>query len=383
MNKIRNSKTPAERREYLEKKLQTSLAATGECCQTYKSAAGKNCENIIGTTKVPLGIAGPLRVEYQKQTKNIFLPLATTEGALVASVNRGCKAVTKARGAKVVVNDRGMTRAPVFTAGSLQQGRELINWVNSNRKKIKKAAEKTSRHLRFIDCQPFQLGKKVFLRFVFSTGAAMGMNMATIATKEIVGLIEENTAAQCLSLSGNMCTDKKPAWLNFLNGRGKQVWAEVEIDREILHKVLKTTAGQIADLVQAKCYQGSIMSGSMGFNAHYANIISALFIASGQDPAHVVNSSLGINTAEAVNNNLYFSVYLPNVQVGTIGGGTGLPTQQEALKIIKLEPGKKNSAKELSAVIGAAVMAGEISLLSALSSKQLASAHQKLGRKND
>jgi len=357
-----------------------------------------NIENMIGWTKVPLGQAGPLLVN----NKNYDLSLATTEGALVASVNRGCKATRLSGGIKVLVENVGATRGPVFRVKGIDEGKKLINWVKDNFKLVQKAAEATSQHLKLVDFTSTMAGKNAWLRFRFNTGEAMGMNMVTIATQKIVELIEDKLKIKCLALSGNFCVDKKANWLNFIEGRGKKVWAEAMIKRIIVKDVLKTTPEKIIEVVKSKQWLGSIMSGSMGANGHFANIAAALFLATGQDMAHVVEASLGVTIAELQSGSasrratcsylpgeargcarrsawpapdLYFSVYLPDLMVGMVGGGTRLPSQQQVLKMLG-----NPSAIELAGIIGGSVLAGELSLTAALASGDLAKAHQKLGR---
>lgn len=206
----------------------------------------------------------------------------------------------------------------------------------------------------------------------------MGMNMVTIATQKAVELIERETGTRCLSVAGNYDIDKKPAWLNFINNRGFKVWAETIIKKEVLENVLKTSAEKFFDVWLAKCMIGSAMSGSLGFNAQYANIIAAIFIATGQDPAHVVEGSMGITTAKVLNGDLLVSVYLPALNVGTVGGGTNLATQLEALTILGVAG--SGNVEKFAEIIGGAVLAGEISLLASLAEGSLAAAHKKLGR---
>jgi hydroxymethylglutaryl-CoA reductase (NADPH) len=334
-------------------------------------ALAGNIENQIGWTKVPLGQAGPLMING----KNYDLPLATTEGALVASVNRGCKATRLSGGIKVIAEDVGATRGPVFRVSGIKQGQTLIDWVGKNFHHLQQAAGSTSRYLQLLDFTPALAGKNVWLRFRFKTDQAMGMNMVTIATQKIVALIEAKLKINCVALSGNFCVDKKPSWLNFIAGRGKKVWAEAVIKREVVKAVLKTTPEAILEVVQSKQWLGSVMSGSMGANGHFANIAAALFLATGQDMAHAAEASLGVTTAELGKNDLYFSVYLPDLMVGTVGGGTRLASQQQALKRLG-----NPSAIELAKIIGGAVLAGELSLTAALASGDLAQAHRKLGR---
>ena len=208
----------------------------------------------------------------------------------------------------------------------------------------------------------------------------MGMNMATIATEKAAGFIQKETGIECLSLSGNYDVDKKPAWINFINGRGKSVWADVTIKKDIVESVLKTTSDKICNLILRKVLTGSAMSGSMGFNGHFANVIAAIFAATGQDLGQVSEGSIGITAGETLDNgDLYFSIFIPNLMVGTIGGGTSLPTQKEALKIMGVNG--SGDTKKFAMIIAAAVLAGELSLLASQSEGTLAKAHIKLGRK--
>lgn len=329
-----------------------------------------NIENMIGWTKVPLGQAGPILIN----NKEYLLPLATTEGALVASVNRGCKATRLSGGIKTLVEEVGTTRGPVFRTLGISESLKLKIWLEDHFKEIKAVAEKTSNYLILKKLGTRFCGKDVFVRFYFDTSEAMGMNMVTIATQKIVELIEKELKIKCLALSGNFCADKKPSWLNFISGRGQRVWAESIIPRKVIKEVLKTTPEKIIEVVRSKQWLGSMMAGSLGFNGHFANITAAIFLATGQDMAHVVEASLGITTAELEGKDLYFSVYLPDLMIGVVGGGTGLATQQKALK--NLQVNKNNLAQ----VIGGAVLAGELSLTAALASGDLARAHQRLGR---
>lgn len=371
---IRDFTSAQKRREFLEKQLGVDLDNIGNFTFPEDQTVGRNIENLIGATQIPLGVAGPLKI---LKSLNVYIPLATTEGALVASVSRGCKAVTKAGGAKVYVEDVGMTRGPVFKTKGIAHGQKVKDWINSHIPLISLISQKTSSHLKLLKVETAILGKNIFVRFSYQTGDAMGMNMVTIATEQAVKLIESKTKAKCIALAGNFDIDKKPAWLNFIEGRGKKVWAEATISRQIVKEILKTTPEAIVEVVKTKTHLGSMVSGSLGFNSHFANIVAAIFIATGQDPAHAVEGSLGITDAEVEGKgNLYFSVYLPALPVGTVGGGTHLPTQQEALKIMQIK-----DVLEYSKAVGAAILAGELSLIASLAEGSLAKAHQKLGRK--
>lgn len=371
---LRDLTSTQTRRQFLEKELKVSLEKISQFSFTEEQVEGRNIENLIGATHVPLGVAGPIKVNK----KNYYLPLATTEGALVASISRGCKAVLESGGSSAFVENVGITRGPVFKTKGIEHSLKIQKWVEENFKLLSSICSSSSSHLKLLKPKFQIVGKNLFIRFIFDSSDAMGMNMATIATTEIAKLIEQKTKAECISVAGNFDIDKKAAWLNFIEGRGKKVWAEVTINKKIVAEILKTTPQKITEVVQRKNHLGSMMSGSLGFNAHFANIIAALFIATGQDPAHTVEGSLGITTAEVLENgDLYFSVYLPSIQVGTVGGGTHLPTQTEALKIMQVA-----DVLEYSQVLSAAVLAGELSLIASLAQGTLAKAHKKLGRKN-
>src|SRR3989344_896954 len=368
-----------ERRKALEKTLNTNFDHIGEHCLNGEIASKKNCENMIGATQIPIGVAGPLKILGDGLSEDSYVPLATTEGALVASVNRGCKAITQSGGANVLSHRVGATRGPVFYTGSVKKSNQLYYWIKENQKKLADISEKTSKHLKFKKAQVRTQGAYVFIRFYFDTQDAMGMNMATIATENLVRLIEKEIEVKCISVAGNFDIDKKPSWLNFINNRGFKVWAEVVLTRKVLKELLKTTAQEFFEVWLTKCMLGSAMSGSLGFNAQYANIIAAIFIATGQDPAHVVEGSLGITTAKVLKSgSLYVSIYLPALMVGTVGGGTDLETQKEALMMLGVLGNGKSG--KFAQIVGAGVLAGEISLLASLSEGSLGKAHQSLGR---
>lgn len=369
---LRDYKTVSERRKALEKERHVDLGNIGSFTLNEAVASTRNCENMIGAAQLPMGVAGPLRIAHT----DYYVPLATTEGALVASLNRGCKAIAESGGASVDSYRVGATRGPVFKVENLHESDKLNRFLEEHFVDLQKITKTTSRHLTLTKYMDRGVGHYRYVRFVFDTQDAMGMNMVTVATQKLVEFIETKTSALCISLAGNYDVDKKPSWLNVIEGRGTKVWAEVTIPSEVLKEILKTSAKAMYDVWLAKCMMGSAMAGSMAFNAQFANVIAALFIATGQDIAHVVEGSLGITAAEVVDgNDLYVSVYLPDLMVGTVGGGTGLETQQEALNII----GAKNS-QEFAEIVVAAVLAGEISLLASLSEGTLAKAHQRLAR---
>ena len=373
------------RRKALEKMLNVSLPSIGSTIIDFVEVVGRNIENPIGAVQIPLGIAGPLKIEGDYAKGEYFIPLATTEGALVAGVNRGCKAITLSGGAKAKILYDGMTRAPLFWTPDVETAIELVNWVKENFNEIKREAESTTRYGKLERIEPYIMGNNVWLRFIYKTGDAMGMNMVTIATDKACKYIMKNFPKQIkyIALSGNMCTDKKPALINMLHGRGKTIVAEAIVKRDVVEEVLKTTPEDIVEVNIRKNLLGSARAGSLSFNAHYANIIAAIFIATGQDAAQVVESSMGYTWAEMRNNDLYISVTLPSLEVGTVGGGTHLPTQREALEILGVFGGGDPpgvNAKKFAEIVASAVLAGELNLLAALAAGHLAEAHLRLGR---
>jgi hydroxymethylglutaryl-CoA reductase (NADPH) len=375
---LRDFELASERRKALEEQTGTGLSNIGNFTFDEENANNKNIENLIGASQIPLGIAGPLKINGSDFSEDLFIPLATTEGALVASVSRGAKAITLSGGANSYSYKVGQTRGPVFEVKNLEEQRKVYKWIQENDKKMAEVSDSTSSHLKFKKAKVKSVGNYIFVRFYFETGDAMGMNMVTIAAEKVCKLIEEETGAKCITVAGNFDIDKKPSWLNFINNRGHKVWSEVILKREVLEDVLKTTAGEFYDVWLAKCMIGSAMSGSLGFNAHFANVIAAIFAATGQDLGHVVEGSMGITTAKVLEDDLLVSVYLPALQVGTVGGGTGLATQKEALSIMRVAGSGK--VQKFAEIVGAAVLAGEISLLSSLAEGTLAKAHKELGR---
>jgi|CXWL01.1.fsa_nt_gi hydroxymethylglutaryl-CoA reductase (NADPH) len=373
------------RRSALEAMTGASLEKTGAYALDDERAASRHCENFYGAVQIPLGIVGPLVVHGEHVDEEVYVPLATTEAALVASTNRGCAALRRAGGVTVRVDDCGMTRAPAFKTKGIDDARRFLAWVESHFDEIRTIAEGTSRYLKLLDIRPYTLGTTVYLRFRFLTGDAMGMNMATIACDRVVRqFIEPMGGAECIALSGNYCVDKKPAAINFQEGRGKRIFAEAVIPKEVLARTLKTTAEALAEVNYRKNLLGSVAAGSAGFNAHFANVLAAYFIATGQDLAHVVEGSMGVTCLEPRGDgDCYASIYLPVVPLGAVGGGTGLDTQSEALAMLGVQvredqPG--NAVGRLAEILGAVVLAGELSLMAAFTSDDLASAHERLSR---
>lgn len=372
------------RRRFIAEQTDTDLETIG-AYGFEMAAATTNIENAIGTVQVPVGVAGPIPVAGSEATGTYYLPLATTEGALVASINRGTALLRAAGEATARIHDHGMTRAPAFVVDDVAEAEALRAWVTDPEQfeRLKSVAESTTNHGELLDITPYVTGNTVYLRFRYDTKDAMGMNMATIATAAACEVIEEETTAEILSLSGNVETDKKPAAINALDGRGWTVTADVTIPEEAVTGQLHTTAERVAAVNTKKNLLGSATAGASGFNAHAANVIAAAFLATGQDEAQVVEGAHARTTVEDRAGDLYIAVTLPSLEVGTVGGGTGLPTQREALSITGLagsgDPPGTNAAA-FAEVLTAGVLAGEVSLLGALATNELARAHEQLGR---
>ncbi len=374
------------RRRALEKKLGVKLEDIGHYSIDPNRLIGKNIENMIGVVQIPMGVAGPLKINGEYAKGEFYIPLATTEGALVASVNRGCSALTEAGGVKTTLIDDKMARAPLLKCPDARRAREVAEWVQNNLDYLQEeAVSKVTRHGKLRGVKPFIVGNNLYLRFEFETGDAMGMNMVTISSEEIMKVIEEKFPdVRYLALSGNLCVDKKPNALNFIEGRGKTVIAEAIIPREIVEKKLKTTPELIAEVNYRKNLVGSAQAASYGFNAHFGNIVGAIFLATGQDEAQITEGSHGITLAEVTpEGDLYISITMPSLEIGTVGGGTRVPTQREALSIMGVAGGGEpagTNAKKFAEIVAGAVLAGELSLLAAIAAKHLAKAHKELGR---
>lgn len=380
-----NDKATEVRRKAVEQITGKALKHIGHHNIDMKRAMKANIENSIGVVQIPMGIAGPVKVKGDFADGEYLVPLATTEGALVASVSRGISVINKSGGASSIIFKKGTTRAPCIMAPTARQAKEVADWIVSNKAEVKKVVEETDPFIKFTDVVPYIVGRNLFIRFIYETGDAMGMNMATIASDRTMAFLENKFRfLKHIAVSGNMCIDKKPSALNFIEGRGITVASEVIIPREVIEKTLKTKPEVMADVCYRKNLLGSAQAGSYGFNAHFANMIGALFLACGQDEAHITEGSHGFTTAEVTEKgDLYVCVNLPCLMVGTIGGGTGVDTQREALEIIGCAGGAKEAgrnSKTFAEIVAAVVLAGEISLLGALGARHLTQAHVRLNR---
>ncbi len=386
---IKNNDLPAQKK--LEKRQAAIKSERGDLQSLFNinkfdvgTVSQKNCENLIGSVEIPVGAAGPVKFELtieggEPAQREALIPLAATEGALIASVSRGCKALSQSK-LRVFVDSAGMTRAPVFRFGSHAQALQFVKWLEEKKtfKKIKDASEETSNHLKLNKYQTWIVGRAVYVRFSFDTDQAMGMNMVTLALKHVWDKVVKNYAqVELVSISGNMCADKKQAAVNRLLGRGYEVQAEAFLSNDILNQILDVSADRFLKTHYWKNEVGSRLAGAEVSNMHAANMAAAVFLATGQDMAHMVEAAQTDLIVEPEGDGLYAAVRMPNVNVGVVGGGTYLPAFKEARQLIF---NQEIGAEELAGVVGAAVLAGELSGLAALASNSLAKAHQELAR---
>lgn len=328
---------------------------------------------------MPVGIAGPLRVNGLHASGDYLVPLATTEAALVASFSRGAEVITRAGGAAAALLSEGVVRTPAFVFNDLGDAGRFVAWTVEQAEHLEAAANSTTRHGRIEAIEPYIDTDTVFLVCRYATGDAAGQNMVTIATEEMC----RHVVAHCpvpmrrWFIEGNFSGDKKASYLGLLTGRGRKVSASVIIPDELVGRLLRTSPEAMLDYARV-AQLGALLSGQIGAQGHYANGLAALYIATGQDAACVAESAVGFTRMERREGGLFMSVTLPNVLVGTVGGGTGLPSQSTALDLMGLR-GTGNAAA-FAEVAGALVLAGEISIMAAIAAGEFTRAHQRLAR---
>ncbi|GAB2282916.1 3-hydroxy-3-methylglutaryl-coenzyme A (HMG-CoA) reductase isozyme [Dionaea muscipula] len=377
----------AIRRAALERVTRKSLEGLPLEGFDYESILGQCCEMPVGYVQIPVGIAGPLLLDG----KEYSVPMATTEGCLVASTNRGCKAIYMSGGATSVLLKDEMTRAPVVRFGSAARAAELKFFLEDplNFDTVATIFNRSSRFGRLQSIKCGIAGKNLYMRLSCSTGDAMGMNMVSKGVQNVLDFLQLNNFPDMdvVGLSSNFCSDKKATAINWVEGRGKSVVCEAVITEEVVRKVLKTSVEALVELNTLKNLVGSALAGALGgFNAHASNIVSAIYIATGQDPAQNVESSHCITMMEPINHgkDLHVSVTMPSIEVGTIGGGTQLASQSACLNLLGVKGANKESpgtnARKLASVVAGSVLAGELSLMSAIAAGQLVQSHMKYNR---
>lgn len=349
-----------------------TLESAGAYCQ--------NIENFIGTVKVPVGVAGPLRINGLFAQGDFYVPLATSEAALVASYSRGASLITEAGGCASLLLSEGVVRAPGFAFTTLADAGKFACWIVSHFEELKYQAESTTRHGKLKDLKLTLEGNHVYVIFEYTTGDAAGQNMVTIATMAACEYVITQTPIKPAYwfVEANASGDKKASYQSFATVRGKKVTAEAIIPAKLIKKRLHTTPEKMVDYWRMSAL-GGVISGTIGVQGHYANGLAALFLATGQDIACVAEAATGVTRYElTADGDLYASATLPNLIVGTVGGGTKLPSQQACLKLLGLAG--DGNAKAFAEVCGALSLAGELSIIGALAAGDFAKAHERYAR---
>jgi hydroxymethylglutaryl-CoA reductase (NADPH) len=366
------------RREFLEEQTGASLEHLPRLSFDPGLTAG-NVENLIGVAQVPVGLAGPLRIVGEHARGDFYIPLATTEGTLVASYSRGARVITESGGVRATIVKTSMQRAPVFIFANALQARDFGQWLAASFEEVRQVAESTTGYGRLVEIEQYNVGNLLNTRFNYTTGDAAGQNMTGKATHAACEWLRETHPLHPeYMLSGATDTDKKHSAMNFIRSRGRRVIAEVVIPAEVLRRVMRV---ETSALFRARniANAGAMQAGATYNGPHAANGLAALFIATGQDAANVAECHAGITYAQYRDNgDYYWSVTLPSIIVGTRGGGTGLPTQRECLKILGCDGA--GTADKLAEIAAAVVLAGDISLGCAVIAGDWVTSHERLGR---
>ncbi|MEQ9441600.1 MAG: hydroxymethylglutaryl-CoA reductase [Cyclobacteriaceae bacterium] len=337
-------------------------------------------EHFVGLCMLPVGMAGPLTIEGDHANGKFYVPMATTEGALVASYNRGLRAGRQGGGFWAKVLEETVQRCPLFKFTNAKEAFSFMQWVESEQDTLKLVAESASRYAVLKNVRSVLEGNEVILCLEYSTGDASGQNMVTICSQKVCSFINDYAPLkpQKIYIEGNASGDKKVGGQSLNHTRGKRVIAEATISEQVVNMVLKSTPKNMVDFWQSST-MSQIKTGSMGNQAHIANGLTAMFLSTGQDVACISEASVGFTRAEVTpKGDLYASLTLPNLIIGSVGGGTGLPTQRECLQMMDCYgPGKANKLAEIMAAVA---LAGELSIGAAIAEGHFTRAHQKLGR---
>lgn len=332
-----------------------------------------NIENPIGFTQVPIGLVGPLQVNGEHIQDKVYIPMATTEGTLVDSYNRGIRVLTQSGGVNTKITKHSVHITPYFYMKNMNMAFNAIQWIEGHFQDIKEVVAKQTNHGILESIEPKLLGKRLFLKFSYNTADAMGLNMVCILTNHAINFIEKYIEHESFQLRSNYSSDKKVSYSNYESGYGREVFVEATIPYKILRRYMGITPLQLSEYWKDTLI-ASDFAGIMGHNGHFANGLAATFIACGQDPAQVVNSSLGqISVDLTEDGDAYCALRLPCILVGSVGGGTGLPTQKECLEIMGCYgPGKSGRFAE---IISALLLAGELSITAGVIRGDFISAH--------
>ncbi len=368
----------AMRRDFVREQTGAELSDVGQYSFDPSALPG-NIENFMGVAQVPIGLAGPIRICGEHARGDFYVPLATTEGTLVASYNRGMRLLTESGGVKATVVEECMQRAPVFIFPDAVQAREFGRWVGEHFESIRQAAESTTRMGKLLHIGQYQVGPLRYLRFNYTTGDAAGQNMTGKATSAACEWIKQvHPSHPDYFLSGGIDTDKKHSHLNMLLTRGKRVVAEAVIRRDLLQQIMGVDTRELFRFRQVQM-AGAFLAASANNGAHAANALAALFIATGQDVADISESHAAIGYSQLLENgDYYWSITLTSLIVATYGGGTGLPTQRQCLEMLGCYGA--NHAGKFAEICAAVVLAGETSLACAVLHGDWVSSHERLGR---
>ena len=366
----------AHRRAWLERKTGATLNHLGACSFDPELMRG-NIENPIGVAQVPLGVAGPVLVHGQHARGLFYVPLATSEGALVRSYERGMMALTRSGGVQTAVLADENQTAPTFFFRSVAEAAKFCLWVPTHAEEIRAEAGATTRHGRLTGMQCYQAGRQVMLNIGFFTADAQGMNMIVKATEAVCRWIQSHYPIAGYFLFSGLCSEKRASGFLLTRGKGKRVTAGTLLPHKVLKMYLHTTASELFRVWQSTV-MGHLQAGAIGYNAHAANGLAALFIATGQDVANVVNSACALTCFEPVEDGLYVSTTLPALSVATVGGGTALPGQRQALEMMDCFGNGK--AAKFAEIVAATLLGGEISMGAAIGSGEFVQAHERYGR---
>lgn len=367
----------ALRRAWIEERTGARLRHVGSFSVPSDEMRG-NVENPVGAAQIPLGVAGPLAVRGEHADGTFYVPLATTEGALVRSYERGMIALTHAGGAVVRVCGDSNRVSPVFSFRDVVAAHEFARELPLHLETVRAVAEGTTRHGRLLGLEPSVVGREVIVAFTFATGDAHGMNMVVRAADRACRWLAEHTAAESYLVFSGAESEKRASGALFAGGKGKWVVAGAEIPRRTVRTVLGTTPEALAELWR-RTVVGHLHAGAFGYNGHVANGLTALFIATGQDVANVANSAVAITGFEVTPGGaLYASVTLPSLTVATVGGGTALGSALECLEMVGCAGA--GGARRLAEIAAASLLAGELSMGAAIAAGGLVEAHETYGR---
>jgi hydroxymethylglutaryl-CoA reductase (NADPH) len=341
----------------------------------------RNVENFIGTVRVPVGLAGPLAIQGVAARGTYYVPLATTEACLVASYSRGARLITRAGGCDARVLDARMRRTPVFAFADLAEAVVAAEWVRENVDRLRAAANATSRYARLLAAEPAIEGNHVYLDCAYATGEAAGQNMVTFATEALCAEMLANAPVRprSFAVESNASGDKKAAAHALMSTRGRRVSADVTIPAALLEERLRVTPAMLAAYWRTGAVAAAL-TGTIGMQGMYANALAAFYLATGQDVACVAESAVGITRLDVAHDGaLYACVTMPNVVVATVGGGTGLPTQRAASRLLA-RGDEPPTADALAEIVASITLAGEISLTASLCAQEFSAAHHRFAR---